>query len=280
MSAREEIITTLRGRYAVPVISVLAKAGIIEKLLVEPQNIERLGAVKNKQALCAMLTYLSSLGFLLQEKDSFSITPLGRTVLLRAGAAHILESYAQYFSNLEDILQSPDTKKYSVDRSLNILGSGSLHECKFFNPALDMIVGNSGFHSLIDLGCGDGSFLAMAAMKLSPQKSILAVDLSAETASTTLHRLHSLNTSAKIDKITCSAEDVEVWSKAISVAEGRELISAWFVIHEFCENDVARTVEFFKKIHTLRPRAELIIGEVISANSDVLAANKNATIMP
>jgi SAM-dependent methyltransferase len=263
----------------VPVLSALQQVGLVEPLLAGAVRVENCQDIKNPHLLKSSLTYLASINVLHESNGSFSLTDFGRKMLPRNGSASILESYAAHFDELSSNLQRiPSEYIGEVDRSLNILGSGGMHATKFFNPGLDF-VSQSAPKTWVDLGCGNGTFLAKAAQRLETITNLLAVDLSPTSTDTSQTYLEKKFPAIKVNSKVSDAKDVQKWAAELT-GRDKTVISAWFVIHEFCEGKVSKVIEFFNDVWNISPRSEILIGELVKADSKVLAENRSQTIMP
>lgn len=277
---RENIIGILRGRYATSVLSTIGTLGIADQLIDKPCRIEDFKEIKNTDKLQAILNYLVAINLLEENTGVYQPTDLGQHVLKRVGSASIIESYYEYMSHLPDILmQDPTERPYTVDRPLNIFGSGDIHKRKFFPKAIEQI-NNLSIDSLVDLGCGDGTFLEIAGKDIPSIHNFSGIDLSEQSTTTTKTLLdHSFADKTSLT-ITCDACDVEKWAKDLPSFDKEEVISAWFVLHEFSAGSADKIIRFFEDIHTHRPRSHVLIGELVHAAPEELALNSSMTIMP
>jgi SAM-dependent methyltransferase len=192
-----------------------------------------------------------------------------------------MESYDAYFSNLTSIMAgrlAPDVR-FRVNRATNILGSGSLHLHKYFIPGLDLLPGKD-FNSLIDLGCGNGAFLRAAVEHLHGLKTVVGIDLAREAITSTTASFKSVLPDISFNGIVADASLVQTWAEQIPRPNGRELISGWFVLHEFSRDLASDVVGFFENVRRHRPRAEILIGEIVKADPSVLAMSPSTSIMP
>lgn len=278
--ARGAIVSLLRGAFSCPVIATLAELGITDRMLSGPFHTSDFANVTNLDALNAIFGYLRSLELIVEMGEgSYQLTPQGRTVFKRSGSFLLLYSYRDYFNQLGKSLRG-EADEATVDRLHNVLGSGSLHSQKFF-PSAWKLIGNSRPDALIDIGCGDGRFLELACANF-PGCEFGAIDLSPIAVETTLERLDSA-AHATVTGIVASGEDIDAWSAQLpeTMRKGqRQVISMWFVAHEFSKGDPGRVVKFFKKLHSVLPSAEILLGEITAISPEVLAANRASSIMP
>lgn len=281
MGVREKIIGMFRGRYAVPVISSLAELGVVDHLVDCGYRAGDLPELNETHGLKPALDYLLSIGILEMIGGRYHPTAFGSSVLQRCGSANIMESYDAYFSNLTGIIagQLAPEVCFRVNRATNILGSGSLHRRKYFIPGLSLLPVKS-FYSLIDLGCGDGSFLRAAMEHLHGMKTVVGIDLAQEAVTSAIATIESVLSDVSFKGVVADASLIQTWAEQIPRSDGRELISSWFVIHEFSKGRVSNVVRFFEDVRRHRPCAEILVGEIVKADPNVLATSPSTSIMP
>lgn len=278
---RSAIISLLRGVFACPVIAVLAEMGIADRMLEGRFTVKEFPQVHNPSALAAVFGYLHSLDLITPaDHDAyFELTARGRSVLKRSGAFSLLHSYRQYFDGLAGLLAGDD-RVASVDRRQNVSGSGSLHSRKFFPAVWEMLKSNPPA-SLIDIGCGDGTFLQQACDEW-PNLYIAGVDLSPIAIEAMLKSLQVIGRSETAGIVEDGAKIAE-WAPRIPVdvtTKSPLVLSMWFVAHEFSKGDPQTIVEFFHDLRSTLPQAEVVLGEITSISPELLAKDHEASIMP
>jgi hypothetical protein len=282
VNPREELISLLRGFFATPIISLLGRTGIINRINSKKFQIKDCKEIKNKVFLESILSYLESIGLLKKKKKTYTRTFLGKKILSRSGSFHLIHSYAPFINNLEEILKSKTKKNIQCDRNENILGSGLTNGRKFFPKALDLIKDDD-FDIVADIGCGNGDFLSKTISK-KPKSIFFASDISSKALSETKFNLKRKFPKKKITYLKSNAIDVYRWSKALNNISSKKnqkiLISMWYVIHEISQSNKNIIVNFFKKVNKFCPSANIMIGEIIDLEKTVLANNKNLSIMP
>lgn len=268
---RQEIITLIRGYFLTPVISALSKRKKIFK-----QN----GALKiENQSEKILLNYLINLGYVKKFKNNFFLSKIGKKIFLRSGSFNIVNSYRNYLSNLDKILQRPKIlQNIECDRSENVLGSGSTNYRKFFKPSLNLLKKND-FDIIHDLGCGNGNFLKKIHEKFR-NKEYSGSDLSNISIIETKKKLKIKN----LKLIQSNAFNFKKWidflHQEYDMKNQKVLISMWFIIHEISKKDVFRVINFFKSINKKLPNAKILLGEIIEPEKDLLKKNIYNTIMP
>jgi SAM-dependent methyltransferase len=236
-------------------------------------------AVTDQRILASVFRYLHSLNLLAKTgEDEYDLAIEGRMALKRNGAFLLLFSYRGYFENLAGMLSGHS--EAAVDRRHNVLGSGALHSKKFF-PAVWEMFKESTPAALIDVGCGDGQFLASACVEWSGI-AVAAVDLSRIAVDTTLERLGTSGRSNVIGVVQ-DAASVGAWIAALPgelKARTPLVVSMWFVAHEFSGGEPQTVINFFRELRAILPDAEIILGEITALPPELLAKNCDISIMP
>lgn len=278
---RHEIISLLRGQVACPLIASLAELGIAERMLEGCFQPTDFSAVCNQALLESCFQYLQSIGLIEDGPESGKsvVTDIGRTVFNRAGAFLLLSSYREYFDSFSGLLTGSCDGEIAVNRRLNVSGSGSLHTRKFF-PSVKELLGSNPPDTLLDLGCGDGAFLEYA-LRNWPSLEIAALDLSPVAIQAALSRLRNIGVDPKVTVVE-NAAHVESWAARLSpsIQSGSLTISIWFVVHEFSEGKTDTVVRFFQSVRECLPNAGIILGEIVSIPSEVLARDRQGSIAP
>jgi SAM-dependent methyltransferase len=277
---RGKLVALLRGYFASPVIATLGEMGMVERMLEGDFSASDWDSAPRVEIVSALFRYLHSIGLLTKRTTGeYALTPEGRTSLGRSGAFSLLMSYAEYFHELPTMLATGEAKP-SVNRRRNVHGSGQLHSRKFFPAAFDFL--SSGAPTaLIDIGCGDGRFLALARERW-PDLAIFGVDLSETAVEQTRIRLSPIIGSGSVAAVA-NGYDVAIWSEAVpeNVRRSPQLvISMWFVGHEFSEGSAAKMVAFFSEVYARCPQAQLILGEIDNIPAETLAEDHDLSIMP
>jgi 2-ketoarginine methyltransferase len=277
--ARGSVINLLRGTFACPTIAALAELGLVERMLAGPFSVENFPDVADRRGLSSVFRYLHSLNLLeAQPEGKYGVTVEGRTALKRSGAFLLLFSYRGYFENLSGILSGKADA--TVNRRHNVLGSGALHSNKFF-PAVWQMLKETPPAAIIDVGCGDGQFLANACSEW-PDIAVAAVDLSPISVETTLKRLAECGRSDVVGVVQSGA-NVADWIADLPAAITTKTplaLSMWFVVHEFSEGDPEVVINFFRELRSALPTAEIILGEITALPPELLAEHHATSIMP
>lgn len=279
-SKRGKLVALLRGYFACPVIATLGELDMAERMLEGDFSVADWDSSPHIEMISALFRYLHSIGLLTRgTTGEYALTAEGRTCVGRNGAFSLLMSYAEYFQELPTVLAGGTTKP-SVNRRRNVHGSGQLHSKKFFPAAFDLF-SSSAPAAIIDIGCGDGRFLALARDRW-PGLTAFGVDLSETAVEETKRRLGPMPDSGLV-AVAANGYEVATWSQATPESIRRSpglVISMWFVGHEFSEGSPEKMVAFFSAVYANFPQAQVVLGEINNIPVKILAEDHDLSIMP
>jgi hypothetical protein len=286
LNPREEIVSLLRGFFACPIITSLGKQGILDRFVEGPFTISDFPAIEDQELFQYVLEYLMNIGLL--ERDgqgsaaTYRSTELGTKVYKRYGSFILLHSYRSVMYEMESLLFEGGTSRPQCDRLENVIGSGLTNGRKFFPRALDMLR-TLDLRFIGDVGCGDGGFLSRV-IEAFPEVDVVASDISDIAIKQTLKNLRSRFPQAHVSSVLTDAMNVELWAgemaDRIRLVEGDAAISMWYLVHEISRKSVDRVVDFFGRIHSVCPRAHIIVGEIVNIDTSILSEKRHGSIMP
>lgn len=273
MHVKNEIVAVARGYYALPILISLARSGITEQLLDAGLDLDALDG--NRRNLKVVLDYLCSLGWLTADGDHYAATDAGVSVLRRSGAFGILYSYRPYISNLDRLLFD-DQAKVHVYRDENVVGSGAAHVRKYFSRVTEMVVA-SGARYLLDVGCGDGTFLNHC-RAAAPDLGLIGVDYSERALEVTRANVpdDALLFQGNVSEPEVTLAKLE--RRGIDPSE--VLVSVWFIFHEVLGMEGIDLGTMLDGYRDLAPAHGMIIGEIFDIPHRVLAEHHNDTAIP
>lgn len=287
INPRSEIISLLRGFFSLPVITTLNKLGVVD-ILLNKKNviIKDFKKIKNKIFLESILSYLESLGILKTHKRNkikiYKVTNLGSKILKRVGSFHLLNSYSPFINNLNNFLINQNNTNITCNRTENVIGSGLTNGRKFFPKAHEFFEKNE-FNIIADIGCGNGDYLDKS-IKYFNNSKYFASDISDFAIKETKKNLTYKHPQIKVKYCKSDAFNVKKWATSLNKlsksTDDKILISMWYIVHEISKNSKERIVSFLKNIKKYCPKAEIIIGEIIKVDNQVLSQNKDISILP
>ena len=282
INPRKELISLLRGFFSLPILISLNRAGIIKDILKKDLNIKRYKGIKNKNFLKSILLYLQNLNLIKEKKNNqFYATALGKKILKRIGSFHLLNSYGPFINNIEKLLKLNSTNSISCNRKENVIGSGLTNGRKFFPKSFEFFDKND-FNFVIDVGCGNGEYLSRC-IKFFSKANFIASDVSLKALKECKKNLKNKFPNKKVSYFQCNAYNVNKlcsFINRLNVHQKKTLITFWYVVHEISKKDKKRIINFFNQIYKKCPYAEILVGEIVKIEPNLLSANKDISIMP
>jgi len=287
LNPREEIVSLLRGYFTCPLISFLGKRGILDKMIDREFKSSDFTEIINNDMFVKILMYFESIGIIQRGRgeDIFCATEIGNKIFKRYGSFCLLHSYGSFLNLLEKVLFDKEyTEQPRVDRVENVVGSGQINNRKYFSHALDMIRGNAMPLTLIDVGCGNGTFIK-SVLKHASDCQVIGVDISRQALEEAEKNIRAEHKNAALKTILSDGREVSRWlGEGMDAHKSKKtkslVITMWYLIHEISQKKSAEVVDFLNEIYAIAPRAEIVIGEITSVSADILAFNKNESIMP
>ena len=252
----------VRGFFATPSIIALFNIGFFETLTKEKQvNIKSFADRENLNydVLKPLCEYLYSLGYLNKSGQIYTLSSRGNILTdVLAGTFQIMDAYSPVFHNLEPLLKGE--LRYGVDiekdAALSAQGSGQSGKLLMF-PVTRALIRDHGFKKVLDIGCGDGTFLIDLCKS---DKSIMGYGLDMSQKSIDLGR-KNVRENGLDDRIELFTEDMfnihllEDQLKAIDAA------TIFFVLHEMFRDETDRVIGFLRMFKKMFPSASLIVCE-------------------
>lgn len=276
---RKELIFLMRGFYSLPILLNLHKSGILQKFSFNKYISINKIKVKNKFFLEKILNYICRLNLLERKKNAYKFTKLGLTLSKRIGTFYILNSYSKIPLNFIDNLYKNNNFRSWCERKDNILGSGLMHEKKFFVPAIKLSHIEKR-NIVLDIGCGNGTFLNLAKKRNSKIKA-LGCDLSNKSVSQTKQNLvpRSKNFIFRANGSNINFIKNKLDKKKIYLNKN-SLISMWFLLHEISNNSKNTLIKYLSKVRNNFPNTPILIGEISSLTDKQVKTHSNISILP
>ena len=283
--AKEELVILVRGFFATPIVSALARLGALDVMSSgRPFVATEFQVIANTALLEAAFRYLLRAGLLEEVSaagSAYRASDLGIQIFRRWSSFLAPHSYREYMYHFYADLQEADSHvRREVDRFENILGSGRTHE-RYFPSVLSFIRRRIPCHTVVDVGCGDGQFLEHA-MRSLPNVQGVGIDLSPVSVAATRDRLQARFPARPSLTSVANAMDIESWSAAVTQIGPSEqiVISMWFVLHEISDRDPQIVARFLNDVHRRYPTASVVVGELVRNEAKLLAARRKDSIMP
>lgn len=177
------ITALLHGFYAVPGITLLAEIGLVRRWLSgEPVDVAAFCGENDldHELIQTWCEYFRLYGYLELDNDCYTATPGGRTILQRWPQVMLNYAYHPMMGDLIPLARREKQYGYGKDVYRNMYfdakGAGGLGAILSFVQIADYLQAK-GHTCLLDLGCGDGTFLVTACKRI-PGLRALGLDQS------------------------------------------------------------------------------------------------------
>lgn len=269
--SREISRSTIRGYMTTRSIIALLNIGLLDELKTARRvSLEGFAARKgiNLHVLLALCDYLYALKILERDGDEYTLEPVGENIAEQlVGGFYTLYAYEELFFHLEALLRKE--KSYGVDvhrRSEYVAkGSGEVGKLLAF-PMMAELIRHEGYERVLDLGCGDATFLAYLCAR-NKQLTAYGLDLSPEAITDGEERLRQEHLDGRVQLVV---GDVLQLAHLTDQLKGIQAVTCVYVLHEFLSADKAMTVEMLRNFRLAFPGVPLIVCEVIRHTPEYL----------
>ena len=214
------------------------------------------------------------LGMFERNGAGYSLSEKGRNIVeVMRGWLEVCYGYSEVFHSLEPLLRKQKVYGQDFYRRSDFVarGSGEMENLLFFPMVNDIIIAN-GYKKVLDLGCGDGTFLRMLC-KLNSEVQCYGIDL-APSAVEEGNRV--LRETGLEKRINLMALDISKIDQA-----GLPQIDAatiFFVLHELLYFGEDVLLNFLKDFRRLFPNAPLIAFEAVRPPSEELRRHPGISV--
>jgi SAM-dependent methyltransferase len=262
---------TFRGYYITRALMVLRNVGLLKAF-------ERQGAVSisdfaqrnnlDIHILSSLCDYLYGLGILNRRGDSYAFSPR-KSVAVEAikGPFLAICAYQDVFQELEGLLHKDKVYGVDVNRRLTevSVGSGAAGKLLIFPMAAELLV-RHGFTKVLDLACGDGTFL-IDLCERQPSISGYGLDISAGAIDEGRQIIQSKGLQ---DRLELLVEDIFQTQNIAGRFSDVKAITCIYALHEFLSDDQQQMLTLLRGLRSSFPNAALVVGEVIYHTPDEL----------
>jgi len=168
--------------------------------------------------------------------------------------------YREIFSSLEEMLRKKKVygQDFYRDSGFVARGSDEMENCLFFPLAIDMIARNR-HKKVLDLGCGDGTFLRKLC-QVNQEVTAIGIDLAPEAIAD--GRARAMEAGLQ-NRIHLFAEDICKLKQLPEPMQGLDVATIVFVLHELLYAGEQRVIDFLQSFRAILPGVPLIVCEAI-----------------
>ncbi|MFQ5741636.1 MAG: class I SAM-dependent methyltransferase [Acidobacteriota bacterium] len=258
-----------RGYFSTMTMQTLLNVGFIDELLHEGRvNVKTFAAARNldPRILKALCESFYSLSLFQKEDSTYSLDSKGELLVeVLRGWFDVSYGYNEIFQFLEPLLRKEKVYGRDLGRRSDFVakGSGEMENFLFFPLAID-IIAHEGYEKVLDLGCGDGTFLRELCL-VNPDVTAVGIDLAPEAIEDGKRRAREAGLQ---DRIHLFAKDVCKLETVPEPMEGVEAATIFFVLHEILHAGEEKVIEFLRSFRSLFPGVPLIVFEALRPTAE------------
>ena len=270
---------TIRGYMTTRSLIALLNIGFIDEL--RSQHTVRLTDFATRhnldpRVLQSLCDYLYSLKFLQRDGDMYSLDTSGELVADQlSGGFYTMYAYEELFYHLESLIRKEKSYRIDVTRRSQFVakGSGEVGKLLAF-PVMADVLRRNGYERILDLGCGDATFLADVCTR-NERLTAYGLDLSPEAISDGNRRLERANLNGRVELVV---GDVLQLGALTDQIQGIQAATCVYVLHEFLSSDKALTIAMLRAFKSAFPGIPLIVCEVIGHTPEELRKQPGALL--
>lgn len=269
----------LRGSFAMRVMVALLNVGFIDELLEKGAADARRFAESrglDPDILCALCEALYSIRILRKGDRGYSLDSNGQLLAsVWRGWIEVHHGYEEIWNSLEPMLRKQKVYGQDIRRRSDFVakGSGEMEKWLSFPMANEIIVQN-GFRKVLDLGCGDGTFLR-GLCQMNREVTCFGMDLAPQAIELGNRRTREAGLQ---DRIHLFGGDVSTIEQIPDLYKDVDVATIFFVLHEILYQGEEAVIRFLKGYRRLFPKAPLIAFEAIRPTAEQMRQRPGVAI--
>jgi SAM-dependent methyltransferase len=191
----------------------------------------------------------------------YRLSKKGQTVIeVMRGWLEVSYGYSEAFHSLELLLRKQKVYGKDLYRRSDYVarGSGQMENVLFFPMVNDLIVAR-GYKRVLDLGCGDGTFLRKLCA-LNRDIQCFGIDLAPAAVEEGKRSIHAAGLD---DRISLMALDISKVEQASGALTNLDVATVFFVLHELLYFGEDVLLNFLRDFRRLFPSVPLIAFEAV-----------------
>jgi SAM-dependent methyltransferase len=254
----------IRGYMETTTMHALLNVGLIDELQQkESVDLGRFAAAADLDIdiLRPLCDAFYCVGMFDKHGSAYALSAKGRSVVdIMRGWLDVCYGYSEVFHSLEALLRKQKVYSKDLYRRSDFVarGSGEMENVLFFPLVNDIIIAH-GYRRVLDLGCGDGTFLRKLCA-LNKDVECFGIDLAPAAVE---EGRRSAQAAGLAHRINLFALDISRIEKASDTLSNLDVATVFFVLHEllYFGEDVLLT--FLKDFRRLFPGVPLIVFEAV-----------------
>lgn len=210
------------------------------------------------QSLCDSLY---SLGMLKKDGPRYTLEAKGRLIAdVARGWFEGVYGYEGIFHELEALLKKEKVFGRDLIRRGDSVARGSgMMEKQIFFPLVADVVRRNGFKSVLDLGCGEGTFLRSLCQG-DPEVRAYGVDLAPDAIAEGMELAKAAGLEGRVQLFV---EDITNPQALSSHVKHIDMATVFFVLHEVLFRGADATIELLQSFRRAFPGVPLVVFEVL-----------------
>jgi len=259
----------LSGYFTTRTLQTLFNVGLFDEIKARGSvDVDAFAAEKNldRDILRSLCDSLYSLSILKREGNRYSLEEKGRLLNdVARGWFEGVYGYEGVFHELESLLRKEKEFGRDLTRRGDFVarGSGEMEKWIFF-PMVAEVVKRNHFRKVLDLGCGEGTFLRSLCQS-DPEVRAYGVDLAPDAIAEGLERAKAAGLQ---DRVQLFVEDISKLEKLRSRVAEIDLATVFFVLHEVLFRGADATIELLRSFRNAYPGVPLVVFEVVRPSAE------------
>ena len=267
----------IRGYLETTTMHALLNVGLIDEMQrMQSVDIDEFATRKNLEpaVLEPLCEAFYCLGMFEKDGPAYTLSPKGRSIVeVMRGWLEVCYGYSEVFQSLEPLIRKQKVYGRDLYRRSDFVarGSGEMENLLFFPMANDIIKAG-GYRRVLDLGCGDGTFLRMLC-GLNPDVRCFGIDL----APAAVEEGNCLLREAGLqDRVQLMAMDISKIDQAGLPAI--DVATVFFVLHELLYFGEDVLLNFLRDFRRLFPATPLIAFEAVRPSIEELRRHPGISV--
>ena len=266
---RQGWVGILSGYFTTRTLQTLFNVGLFDEIKARGSvDVDAFAAEKNldRDILRSLCDSLYSLSILRKQGTRYALEEKGRLLNdVARGWFEGVYGYEGVFHELEALVRKEKEFGRDLTRRGDFVarGSGEMEKWIFFPMVADVVKRNH-FRKVLDLGCGEGTFLRSLCQG-DPDVRAYGVDLAPDAIAEGLARAKAAGLQ---DRVQLFVEDISKLEKLRSRVAEIDMATVFFVLHEVLFRGADATVELLRSFRNAYPGVPLVVFEVVRPSAE------------
>src|SRR5690606_6122839 len=243
-----------KGQYLTRTIQTLFNIGFLDKV----RQTEWVDAIEfageqdlDPDLLVGLCDALSARKILRKNGTRYALDRDGRFIVehdLVRGWFYLTYGYEEVLNKMEPLLRKQIRYGEDVVRNGEYVARGSgFSSATFYFPLAAEFIRRNKYNKILDLGCGDGTFLRYLCQHLPDLRGV-GVDLSPDAVQAGRDQTHEQELEDRVELYQGDIFNLEPLNQHFADVDA---ITSFFVFHEFCDRkDKSRATELLRRLRT------------------------------